>query len=123
MAAPPAGAPTQPIDDSCTTALQAAVAGADHASHIGEHPADIWPIPDGYIRTGIPENGGRIFPVLLPTRCVEAFLTDVHAEGVSSTGGDEQLVTDGLVACRSAGPNPERSAFDQPAGSQNPEGA
>jgi hypothetical protein len=47
--------------------------------------------------------GNNLASVTVPTRCVEAFLADAHAEGLVSHGGDAQLMTDGLVACRSFG--------------------
>jgi hypothetical protein len=36
----------------------------------------------------------------VPIRCEEAFLADAHADGLASSGGDAQLMVDGLVACR-----------------------
>jgi hypothetical protein len=88
-----AGASPQPIDYSCNPAIQAAIAGAGHT-------ADISPTPAGYTRVGLPMPGNNIAPVTVPTRCVEAFLADAHAAGLVSHGGDAQLMTDGLVACR-----------------------
>jgi hypothetical protein len=91
-------APVAHADSNCATAIQVAIAGAAQ----GSAPTGI-----GY-RAWLPMPGWtagnrpNMAMVTVPTPCANAFLADVHAKGVASSGGDQQLMTDGLIACRTS---------------------